>query len=247
MSSHAPTRDHVSNFVLASVTLAGTLLGPGTALVDEDVLRVLLLDAPTGEKALQLHYDSIVGVAMSDGSVVVSCRDGRQLVVSTKDASSFRLRMLAACRALPEVTRALRALGSRRGSRGTRRSPPDKEARFFAPMIAARRASMESRDAGGVIAAFGAKRLAQEVTATILDFAAVQAAGHPARRRALEAELGDASEQLTVALADLEQLAALAISDVDDLGRWRAWAAGVQHVFEAADRSWAAIEPIVSR
>ena len=148
---------------------------------------------------------------------------------------------------LPEVTRALRALGSRRGAAGTRRNPSDKEARFFAPLITARRASMESRDAGGVIAAFGAKRLAQEIAATILDFAAAQAAGHPARRRALEAELGDATDQLTAALTDLEQTAALAISDVDDLGRWRAWAAGVQRVFEAADRSWVTIEPVVSR
>ena len=149
---------------------------------------------------------------MGDGSVVITPRDGRDLVASTKAASSFRLRVLAACRALPEVTRALRALGSRRGARGTRRNPTDKEARFFAPLITARRASMEARDAGGVIASFGAKRLAQEIAATTLEFAAVQAAGHPARRRALEAELADATDQLTVALTDLEHTAALAIT-----------------------------------
>ena len=98
-----------------------------------------------------------------------------------------------------------------------------------------------------MIAAFGAKRLAQEIGATILDFAAEQAAGHPARRRAYEAELSDATDQLTVALTNLEQAASLAISDVDDLGRWRAWASGVQRVFEAADRSWMTIEFVVSR
>ncbi len=184
---------------------------------------------------------------MSNGSIVITSSDGRDLTASTKDALSFRLRVLAACRALPEVTRALRALGSRRGERGTRRNPTDKEARFFAPLIAARRASMDARDAGGVIATFGAKRLAHDITATILDFAAERAAGHPARRRALEAELADASDQLMVSLTDLEQAAALAISDVDDLGRWRAWAAGVQRVFEAADRSWVTIESVVTR
>jgi hypothetical protein len=244
MSHHTAS---LANFVLDSVTVAGNRLGPATALVDEDVLRVLLLDAPTGEKTLQVRYESIVGVATGAGSVVITSRDGRDIAASTKDASSFRLRLLAACRALPEVTRALRALGSRRGARGTRRNPTDQEASFFAPLIAARRASMEARDAGGVIAAFGAKRLAQEIAATILAFAVAQAAGHPARRRALEAELGDASDQLTLALTDLEQVAALAISDVDDLGRWRVWAAGVQRVFEAADRSWVAIEQVVSR
>lgn len=245
MSSHGQGLDH--SFVLTSTTFAGTALGPGTALVDEDVLRVLLLDSPTGEKALQLRYDLIIGVAMSDGSVVISCRDGRGLVVSTPEASSFRGRVLAACRALPEVTRALRALGSRRGARGTRRNPTDKEARFFAPLIAARRQSMEARDARGVIESFDAKRLAQKITARILDFAAERAAGHPARRRALEAELGDATDHLSGSLTDLEQLAALATRDLDDLARWRAWAAAVQQVFEAADRSWVDIEPIVSR
>src|SRR5258708_20384010 len=133
------------------------------------------------------------GVEMSNGAVVISSRDGRERTASTKDATTFRLRVLAACRALPEVTRALRALGSRRGERGTRRNPTDKEARFFAPLIAARRASMDARDAGGVIAAFGAKRLAHDITATILDFAAERAAGHPPRRRSLEADPPDAS------------------------------------------------------
>jgi hypothetical protein len=244
--SHAPAREH-ANFVLTSVTLAGVQLGAGTALVDEDVLRVLLLDARAGEKSIQVRYDSVVGVAMADGGVVITCRDGKTIAVATSEAPAFRLRVLAACRALPEVTRALRALGSRRGTRGTRRSPTDKEGRFFAPLIAARRASMETRDAGGVIAAFGAKRLAQDVTSTIMAFAAELAAGHPARRRALEAELSDASDQLSAALDELEQQAALAVSDVDDLGRWREWAASVQRVFEAADRAWMGIESVVSR
>src|SRR5260370_95222 len=111
MSPHPAS---VANFVLDSVTVTGKRLGPGTALVDEDVLRVLLLDALTGEKTLQMRYDAIVGVAMSNGLVVITSRDGRELTASTKDAPTFRLRVLAACRALPEVTRALRALGSRR-------------------------------------------------------------------------------------------------------------------------------------
>jgi hypothetical protein len=43
----------------------------------------------------------------------------------------------------------------------------------------------------------------------------------------------------------LKELAAHAASDVDDLSRWRGWAAGVQQVFEAADRAWMAIEPTI--
>lgn len=246
MTEH-DARDQGGSFAVRSAKLGRAKLGSGTALVDEDVLRLLLIDSPTGEKALQFRYESIIGVAMTDGSVMVSFRDGRALVVATRDASTFRARVLGVCRALPEVTRALRALGSRRGTRGSRRNPTDKEARFFAPLIAARRASMSARDAATVIASFDAKRLAQEIAATLLAFAAEGGIGHPARRRALEAELSDATDQLSLSLTQLDDLATRAADDVDDLGRWRMWAAAVQHVFEAADRSWSVIEPTVSR
>jgi hypothetical protein len=55
------------------------------------------------------------------------------------------------------------------------------------------------------------------------------------------------SEQLFAALVELDALGRSALGDVDDLARWRSWAGAVQRVFEAADRSWSAIEPIVNR
>jgi hypothetical protein len=240
-------REQGASYALSQASLGGKRLGPGTALVDEDVLRVLLTDAPDGEKALQIRYETILGVGLSDGSVVVSCRDGRGFVVNTTDAAAFRQGILAACRALPEVTRTLRALGSRRGAKGVRRNSTDKEGRFFFPSSAARRASMEARDAGNVIRAFDAERLAGLVAGAIDQFSRELGAGHPARQRAIEAELSDAVEVLARTLDELTRLARSAAADVDDLGRWRAWAAGVQQVFEAADKAWLEIEPIVSR
>jgi hypothetical protein len=240
-------RDQAGSFVITMVARGRTRLGAATALVDEDVLRLLLVDSATGEKALQIKYESIIGVATTGGSVVLSLRDGRTLTLSAAEAPELRMRLLAACRALPEVTRALRALGSRRASRGTRRNPTDTEGRFFAPLIAARRASMDARDAPSVVASFDADRLSREISAIVLDFAAEGGGGHPARRRALEAELTDVSEQLFLALTELGQVARHALSDVDDLAAWRSWAATVQRVFEAADRSWSAIEPIINR
>jgi hypothetical protein len=240
-------REQGGSYSLTMATLGGRKLGPATALVDEDVLRILLLDATVGEKALQLRYDTMLGVALSDGAAMVSCRDGRTLVAATADASSLRQALLAACRSLPEVTRALRALGSRRGIGGTRRNPTDREGRFFAPFISARRASMDARDARGVIAAFDSKELARSLLATIAVFAREGAAGHPARQRALEAELSDGVEGLEQSLERLRELAEQAASDVDDLGKWRQWAVGVQQVFEAADRAWVTIEPSLLR
>ncbi|HET9425908.1 MAG TPA: hypothetical protein VFO55_11090 [Gemmatimonadaceae bacterium] len=241
-------REQGGSYALTMATFGGKRLGPGTALVDEDVLRVLLLDSPDGDKALQIRYDNILGVGMSDGSVVVSCRDGRGFIVATSEGAAFRQGVLAACRALPEVTRALRALGSRRGrSGGVRRNPTDKEGRFFAPFIAARRASMDARDAASVIRAFDVNILADALASTITAFSMELGTGHPARQRAMEAELSDAVEGLERSLGRLAELAIRAAADVDDLARWRSWAAGVQDVFEAADRAWVSIEPIVSR
>jgi hypothetical protein len=240
-------RETGGSYVLSQATLAGKRLGPGTALVDEDMLRLLLTDAPDGEKAVQIRYDAVIGVGLSDGSVVISGRDGRTLVVATKEAGSFRQAVLAACRALPEVTRALRALGSRRSLRGIRRSPGDREGRFFAPFIAARRASMEARDAASVIASFDARQLKNAVEASIEAFAAELSNGHPARHRAMEAQLSDGLDPLAASLDRLAELSQRAAADVDDLGRWRAWAEGVQGVFESADRSWVEIEPVVQR
>lgn len=240
-------REQGGSFALAKATLGGRKLGPATALVDEDLLRVLLVDPGSGEKAIQVRYDQIVGVGLGDGSVVITCRDGRDFVASTEDAATFRQSVLAACRSLPEVTRALRALGSRRGVGGTRRNPGDREGRFFLPFISARRASMDARDGKAVISAFDPRELARSLNATITVFAREGAAGHPARQRALEAELSDGIEQLEFALERLQELADEAARNVDDLGRWRAWADGVQQVFEAADKAWVVIEPTIGK
>jgi hypothetical protein len=239
-------REPDGGFAITSTVWSGRRLGQGTALIDEEVLRILLTDSTGGDKSLQLRYESIAGVALSDGSVVITCRDGQTLKVVTRQANAFRGTVLAACRALPEVTRALRALGSRRARGGVRRNPGDREATFFAPLIAARRRSMEAQDAVAVVAAFDAAALAKAVGDVIVSFAAELGQDHPARRRAFEAELTDATEELSAALERLIELAERAMADVDDLGRWRGWASGVRDVFEAADRSWVVIERIVS-
>jgi hypothetical protein len=244
MSDH---REHSTSFPVSLVARGRSKLGAGTALVDEDVLRLLLLDSPSGEKVLQISYESIAGVGLTAGAVMISMRDGVALTLASPQAPELRTRLLSACRALPEVTRALRALGSRRTLRGTRRNPTDKERRFFAPLIAARRASMEAREATAVVKSFDAERLIRDITAVVLDFAAEGGGSQPARRRALEAELTDASEQLTATLQELAAASMRPLNDVDDLATWRAWAAAVQRAFEAADRSWAEIEPIVNR
>jgi hypothetical protein len=247
MTDRPTLRDHTTSYSLSAVTLGGRRLGPGTALVDDDVLRLLLLDSPSGEKSLQIQHNSILGAAIGHGSVIISCRDNRSLVLTTREANALRSRLLAACRALPEVTRTLRALGSNRGSRRTSRDAGPDEARFFSPLIEARRDSMQARDAQSVIGAFDAQRLRHEIEVVLAEFADRGAGGHPARRRAIEAEMSDDAEVLMSALSDLGEASTLAAADVDDLACWRGWAASVQRVFEVADRVWTTISPLMER
>ena len=50
-------REQGGSYSLAMVLLGGRKLGPATALVDEDVLRVLLLDAGPAKPALRLGLE----------------------------------------------------------------------------------------------------------------------------------------------------------------------------------------------
>ena len=104
-----------------------------------------------------------------------------------------------------------------------------------------------ARDAQAVIAAFDSGALKHGIEIVLAEFADQCGAGHPARRRAIEAEFSDNAESLMSALEGLGEASALATADVDDLPRWRAWAAAVQRVFEVADRTWTTIEPLVER
>src|SRR6185503_6026931 len=86
--------------------------------------------------------------------------------------------------ALPEFTRALRALGSRRGRRGGRAAGADQQARFFSPLV----------DATTLRAAF---------RETLDTFAHDRYPEYAPARRALEAELFDVAEPLFSALDEM--------------------------------------------
>lgn len=162
----------------------------------------------------------------------------------------------------PEVTRSLRLLGSGRSHRA------GDEARFFAPLLAARRSAADAMTRGQAIVALDARRLRAALDAVLRTFAAER---HPERapaRRALEAELEDLVAPLHRALADLAEVAAS--TDAPSLARvrdralagdvagesaanaptldvpdeeWNLWLDAVRRVFECADSVWRAVDP----
>src|SRR6185437_15840216 len=110
--------------------------------------------------------------------------------------------------ALPEFTRALRALGSRRGRRGGRAAGADQQARFFSPLVDARSAAAAANDAAGILAAFDATTLRAAFRETLDTFAHDRYPEYAPARRALEAELFDVAEPLFSALDEMHSMPA---------------------------------------
>jgi hypothetical protein len=149
--------------------------------------------------------------------------------------------------ALPEVTRALRAFGARRGLPGS-----DHDL-FYAPLLGplrrardhVARATGRPWEAAGAVDAAAVER---DVRAALADLAARHAGPRPPDRRALEAELEETAEPLFAALAALGDAArALAAAEPGERpGAWRAWAAALGRAFAAADGAWEATLPALA-
>jgi hypothetical protein len=142
---------------------------------------------------------------------------------------------------LPELTLALRALGSRRRRRGQ----GNEQERFFAPLLEARRAAARAADVEGAVTAFDAARLNTSFDKTVRALAADRAAsGRAAERRALEARLQERLEPLRDELSELGESgdALLRADDTTRPDAWRRWADQLRAVFACADRCWPGLD-----
>jgi hypothetical protein len=228
-------------FEFRSAHLGRTSFGSGSVVVDDDALTIVV--PSSDERSVRIRLSIIHGLSTTDTNTLdLELRDGTRLVVESDRVDELRSAVLEGCRALPEVTRALRALGSRRGHRHERETGPDEQQRFFAPLLAARRAATSASTPAATIAAFNASALDAEIHAALRLFATERFGAAASARRALEAELVDLVEPLHEVLDALAAAAAYAVGDVDDLRRWRAWSAQLHVTFEVADRVWFALD-----
>ena len=216
-----------------------TELGPGTLVMDDDVLTVVR--ASEGERPVRVRFASIDGVDVDGPAVTIVLRDGRSLSLACDDVAALQADLLARCRTLPELTRALRALGSRRGL-ASGRTDAGEQQRFFAPLLVARRQAVVAETPAEAIAAFDGLTLTRAIDATVRRFVNERHAENGPERRAFEAALIDACEPLRDSIEVLRRRADEARGAVDDLRRWRAWASQLRATFEVADRVWLSID-----
>ncbi|MBC8088863.1 MAG: hypothetical protein H7Z40_16485 [Phycisphaerae bacterium] len=185
--------------------------------------------------AWQLDLDGLDGVMPRPNQLTLYLSSGDVLELTENDA----LRQLAAnvldraC-AVPELTRGLRALGSLRGTPGPAHD------RWFAPLLAARRAVAGISDAERQVALVDAANVAQQLRRVMTEIAREMAPTHPAMQRAIEASLHEESESTFHALERLALAAdVLRTSTLDTrLVDWRRWMKALREVFVAADQCW---------
>jgi hypothetical protein len=208
---------------------------------DHDVVT-FIVRVEQEDRPMRLRFVAIDSVQHERDEVMLVLRDGREVTLVSAEGTALRDEILRRCCALPELTRTLRAFGSRRGRRSMRASEASEQSRFFAPFMDARRAASKAGASITAIAAFEVEVMHRTLDETLKSFAKERHGDNAPARRALEAELMDLSEPLIAALQALAMAAAEADSAPDNLRLWRAWSTELRNTFEAADRVWMTLD-----
>jgi len=191
----------------------------------------------------RLAFDGLDGIAAGATQLTLYLTTGDVLELHGDEAlRGLTTQLLDRACTMPEITRGLRALGSRRGALGNAHDA------WFAPFLAARRSVVGISDPLRQVALVDSAHLAGAMRRTIAQLAAVHSPTEPAAQRAIEAVLEEAAEPVFVAIARLELAAdALRGSALDTrLADWRRWVEAMRGVFVAADRGWSGQSGVLS-
>jgi hypothetical protein len=192
----------------------------------------------------RLAFDGIDGIASSASSLTLYLPDHDVLEVVGDDP----LRLLGqrlmdtACR-MPELTRGLRGLGAVRADRA-RQGAHD---RWFAPLLAARRAVQDISDPARQVALMDGATLADDMLRAISEIAASVAPTDIAEQRAMDAAIEDEAAALFLALRTMAIAGDAVHHGATDtrFADWRRWVETVRAVFGEADDAWAGVSELL--
>lgn len=218
------------------------LLGEATVELTDDTLALTIAvnRAYSRDSSIAFPLAAIEGARWEDGQLALFLPgDDVVEMLGGKELADIATEMSVRARTLPELTRPLRALGSRRGHLGAEHQ------RFYGVFLHARRGAAEASGLRAQLTALDAGRLAGSLERVFREFAATRYPRSAPDRRALEAELADAAAPLRAGLQRLERAAQAVRAGGDETAfvLWRAWAAEVHATFEHADRCWLAALP----
>jgi hypothetical protein len=216
------------------------IAGPGTFELLANSARVCV---PSAGLDIVMPFSALDGGRVSIGQLTLYPSNGDVVELSgaAELGESGRHLRARAC-TLPELTLALRGLGSPRGHPG-----PDHD-RYFGPLLAARRAAQRASDPSGRLAAMRGSALEVELERVLHTFAEERFPASPPHRRALEAELDDLATPVRTSLRRLDDAARAVATASDDTAFvwWRAWAAECRALFAHADACWLAAIPALA-
>ena len=195
-----------------------------------------------GLGVLMVELATIDGVEAAPDRLTLHRHDVAPLVIATPQAAALARAVVDAATGVPELTAALRALGSPRARPGS-----DHDA-WFGPLLAARRAAHAGASLAERLAAFNAAALLVAAHAALDAFASARHAANSPDARALAEELREHAAPLALALRRLAALRSAVehSGDAARLAECRAWVAGLRDVFAAADGAWEAMLPALA-
>lgn len=206
--------------------------GDAVVAFERDALVVL-----TGRARLLLELRVLEGWVADTGELHVHGDGGDVVSIAASDPLAVALDFERWAFGLPELTRSLRVLGSRRAAAGSRR--PEHDA-FFAPLLAARGDAEHASTLAARLTALDSHALRAAVEQRLRAFAAERYPHDAPERRALEAELSECIAPLLACFADLDsaQERLAASPDAERVLHWRDWSRALASLFESADRCW---------
>ena len=204
--------------------------------------RGIILAWHEGGGEWRVPFAELSGVVFRDNALVLCGGAGNVTLTSAHQLHALWQAVLERACALPELARGARSVGSRRGG------DPASQARFFAPLLDARRRAELQESAEGKIRALDGRAVAERVVQVITTFAATRWPDDFPEQRALGAELEECCEPM---LAACHALAAAADTwfetpDRERLDAWRMWVLAAARLFEASDRAWGHVAAVLA-
>lgn len=210
----------------------------GTVVEGEVRVRVhprgIVLAWSDGRAEWRVPFTEMSGFTLRADALVLFGAAGSLSLTSAQQLPALCDAMLDRACALPELARGARSVGSRRAG------DPATQARFFAPVLEARRRAELQPTVEGKVRAMDGSTIAAQVTAILGDAARARWPNDLPEQRALGAEFEECCEGLFIACDALNAAAREWIDAPDELrlSLWREWVMAAARVFSAADRAW---------
>lgn len=185
----------------------------------------------------RLPFADLTGITISGDALELHGAGSRLTLTSPHGLQPLLQSILERACSLPELARGARTVGSRRGAAGD----PATQARFFAPVLDARRRAELEASANGKVRALDGAVIAARVSGFLDELARSRFPTELPEQRALGAELEEYCEAFFAACESLSERAREFVDAPDErrLAAWREWVQAAAHVFAAADRAWA--------